>query len=159
MANISLDLSAQKFSEMEDLLETKNSLRKKHGLEILEKLYELVTENEYLSILRKPPREDLLNSNSTYHFLLSSAAVNDFFRNRPEVQLELKKKFVYETIIDPFNVWVYDLVSKDTDIEEELEKLRLLYPEIHIKNFVLPLLFSLTIGKENDLVYLSYKLI
>jgi isocitrate dehydrogenase kinase/phosphatase len=66
-----------------------------------------------------------------------------------------------EKIIDKFNIWLYEFIKKDKDIDKILTELREKYTDYNIPNFVIPTLFSLNVANDekNNSCFLSYKFI
>ena len=164
---VTTNLNAGDFQALDELLYVKNNLRKVHGTKIFEKLTYLLTNNPLIKVINSSNSEKDSEATSVYyHIKLPLDSVRAYYEsqrisvriNSEKENEKIKRRYITDTIIDPFTSWLYELVAQDKNLNEMLDDLRSRY-DFPIQNFVIPNLFSLTIGIQNDVVYISYKLI
>lgn len=160
------NLNSEDFQTLEDLLYVKNNLRNLYGKVIVKELNDIVSNNSLLTVISSLPNENEELASVSYHVKLTVNDLRDYYnikegstrvKNR-EACRNLKREYITETVIDPFTNWLHLLIAQNNDIEFMISELKEKYGAT-IKNFVIPSLFSLTVGVDTDVVYISYKLI
>jgi hypothetical protein len=160
---INTDLTIEDFSTLEELVKFKEQIKKTHSKEILQTLFDIISSDPLIKLVSKHNYDEIEKSPANFNFLLNYKDVVKFYKNNNEKLdcQKLKKKYIQEKIIDKFNIWLYEFIKKDKDIDKILTELREKYTDYNIPNFVIPTLFSLNVANDekNNSCFLSYKFI
>jgi hypothetical protein len=124
---------------------------------LVEKLVEIIDKSEHLNFSSNKFREQALmnNARTEITFQLKLKDITDETDLTMDSILTIKTKYISTVLLEPYSAWLSEYMETNYNATEIINNIRKKYGN-EIKAFIIPTMFSIIVGKENDFCKVEY---